>query len=219
MKWTRLLCVAGSMIVLLSETAAVASEGTESPSGQNKESGSVRFNVYSDQDYGFKVQYQGTLVKRDSDEYVINLPSSTEQAYSGSRVHIYVAQQPFVDLPGTYGGRYYFDEGTSRMTASDREQGDSVNVNGLEFARDYWAVYAGMGQWETVINCYALHNGQYYVVSLEHDFFTPKPGEIVNGSPIPEEQIRARLIGALHDTTNSYVRSFNEILRSFSVTK
>ncbi len=202
------LCVVAAMFAVLFGTAAAE---------QNKKTESVRFKTYVDQTYGFKVQYEGTITDRGNGEYVINLPSSAGQA--GSRVHIFVAQRPFVYLPGTYGGKCYFDDGNNRHLSADRTAGDSVNVNGLEFARDYWAVYAGMGQWETVINCYALHNGQYYVVSLEHDFLTPKPGEIVNGSPIPKEQIRARLIGALHDTTNSYVRSFNEILGSFSVTK
>ncbi len=122
-------------------------------------------------------------------------------------------------MPGTYGGRYYFEKGNGGLTPSDRVRGDSVSVNGLKFAKDYWAVYAGEGQWETVINCYALTSGHYCIMSLQHDVATPMPGEILDGSKITNGEIRAKLISALRDTTNSYVASFNEILSSFSITK
>lgn len=210
MKWGESFCTfAGVLFFLFVSTAF----------GQNKESSSKRFNVYSSSTYGFKVQYQGTLVRQGSDEYIIDLPASTGQANPSSKAHIFVAQQPFVYLPGTYGGRYYFNEGNTGLNASDQVQGDSVNVNGLKFARDYWAVYAEEGQWETVINCYALHAGQYYIVSLERDLAAGMPGEKVNGVTIAKQQIRARLISALRDTTDSYVRSFNQILDSFTLTK
>jgi hypothetical protein len=176
-------------------------------------------NVYVDRTYGFRVQYEGTLAQRGSDEYEIDLPASTKEASMGSKVRIFVSQQPFVYLPGTYGGRYHFSGDRSGVTLSGRVAGDPVNVNGLEFARDYWAVYAGMGQWETVVNCYALYDGQYYIISLEHDFLTGMPGEIVNGSRTTKQQIRDNLINILRDTTNSYVKSFNEILGSFSIAK
>lgn len=109
---------------------------------------------------------------------------------------------------------------TSRADwGENRVPGDSVVVNGVGFKRDYWAVYAGQGQWETVINCYAYHDGQYYVVSLGHDSMAGKPGEFVNGSRTTKQQMRTGLINSLQDTTNDYVRSFNQILSSFSLTK
>ncbi len=191
----------------------------ESLVAQTKQVSARETHVYVDSSYGFKVQYAGTLVQKNRDEYVIQLPSTSTRSNSGGEVHIFVSQQPFVYLPGTYGGRYYFpNDGTDR-TSSDRVPGDSVIVNGQSFARDYWAVYAGQGQWETVINCYVFHNGQYYVVSMLHNFLTGMPGEIVNGTRITKKQMRASLIEKLHDPANAYVSSFNQVLESFSFTK
>ncbi len=210
MKKIEMLCVLVSVPIVLLGTTAFAQKNKTAGSG---------LNVYASPTYGFKVQYQGTLAESNKSEFVITLPSSTAQSGNAGKVRIFVAQRPFVYLPGTYGGKYYFSGNNTGITASDRVRGDSVDVNGLVFARDYWAIYAGMGQWETVINCYALHDGQYYVVSLSHDFVTPKPGEVINGSRVTKHQISASLIGALQDSTNGYVKSFNHILESFSLTK
>ena len=210
MNYIRSYLIPGGMIVLLLQTGVLA---------KNSETKSPRLKVYSNNTYGFRVDYHGTLVRRDSTDFVIDIPAAAGTEGSGSRAHIFVAQQPFVYLPGTYGGPYYFEQNPGRKSASDRVKGDSVNTNGLYFARDYWVVYAGEGQWETVINCYALTGGHYYVVSLEHDFSTPMPGEIINGSRINKNELRGELIDSLRTPTKSYVASFNEILDSFSVTR
>lgn len=210
MKKKELLSVLVLVPVVLLGTTAFAQKNEAAGSG---------LNVYASPTYGFRVQYQGTLAESNKSEFVITLPSSNAQSGTVGKVRIFVAQKPFVYLPGTYGGKYYFSGDSTGITATDRVRGDSVDVNGLQFARDYWTVYAGMGQWETVINCYAFHDGQYYVVSLNHDFATPKPGEVINGSRVTKQQISGRLVSSLQDSTNSYVRSFNHILESFSLTK
>jgi len=207
------------LFLLLFEPIIVASEGSRLSSGHDKQMSSKRFDVYVSQSHGFRVQYEGTLVQRSKDEYVIKLPVLSDGENAQSYIHIFVSRQPFVYLPGTYGGRYYFNDDRTGKTLSDRVSGDSVSVNGIEFARDYWAVYAGQGQWETVINCYALHDGQYYVISLGRNVRTGMPGAVANGSRITKPQMRARLIDAMRDTSNAYVKSFNQILGSFSISK
>ncbi len=185
---------------------------------QTKKASGRQFNVYTSNTHGFTVSYDGTLVQRGNDEYVIK-PAASNGTNDRNEVHIFVTQRPFVYLPGTYGGRYYFDAGKNPNTNSDYVSGDSVTVNGLRFAQDYWAVYAGMGQWETVDNCYALHNGHYYTISLTRDFKTAMPGEKVNGVAASKTQMRAGLIEKMRDSTDVYVKSFNQILKSFSITK
>lgn len=209
MKKVAKLSLIGSMMFLLMGTAIFA---------QNKQASVKQVKVYVDSSYGFKVQYEGTLSERSKDEYVIKLPPPADAKEVGSYARIFVSQRPFVYLPGTYGGRYYFNDDKTSRILSDYVHADSVSVNGLRFARDYWAVYVGQGQWETVINCYAFHSGRYYTVSLGHNFLTGMPGEIVNGSRITKQQMWTRLIDTMRDTTNGYVKSFNQILGSFSIT-
>lgn len=135
------------------------------------------------------------------------------------RVHVFVTPQPFVYLPGTYGGKYYFETGKDAKSVSDYVIGDSVIVNGLRFARDYWAVYAGQGQWEAVDNCFTFHNGTYYILSLTRNFITGMPGKKVNGVTVTRSQMRADLIAKMRNSTDPDVKSFNQILASFSLTK
>ncbi len=185
---------------------------------QTKEASSRQLSVYTSGAHKFTISYNGTLVRESNDEYVIKQVAS-DGMINRNEVHVFVTQRPFVYLPGTYGGRYYYDPSKRPSTSSDFVRADSVTVNGLRFARDYWAVYAGMGQWETVDNCYALENGQYYTISLTQDFKTAMPGEKVNGVATSKSQIRASLIDEMRDSTSANVKSFNQILRSFSITK
>ncbi|MCL4540012.1 MAG: hypothetical protein M1378_10545 [Bacteroidetes bacterium] len=185
---------------------------------QTKEAGGKQLSVYTSNTHRFTISYHGTLIKKSSDEYVVK-PAALNGMNDRNEVHIFVTRRPFVYLPGTYGGRYYFDASPNSNGSSDFARGDSVTVNGLRFARDYWAVYAGMGQWETVDNCYALQDGQYYTISLTRDFNTAMPGAKVNGVATSKAQMRAGLIERMRDSTNVYVRSFNQVLRSFSITK
>ncbi len=206
-----------SLIIALAGFALFIVGGKEGIA-QNKRPISDQTAVYESSYYGFRFTYRGTLTEQSKDNYLIDLPTGADENF-GSQVHIFVDQRPFVLLPGTYGGKFYFGDNRTSKILEDRVSGDSVNVNGLRFARDYWAVYAGHGQWETVINCYAFHGGQFYVVSLGHNVSTVMPGEIINGSRMTKQGIQNELIDALRDTTNDSVKSFEKILQSFSITK
>ncbi len=186
---------------------------------QTGKTGEGKLQTLSDRPAGFTVHYQGTLIKKNQGEYLIDLSGPANAEHSGGRVHIFLSRQPFVYLPGTYGGRFYFETDKTPNTAADYVRGDSVTVNGIRFARDYWAVYAGMGQWETVDNCYTIHGGRCYTISLTRNFKTVMPGQTVNGTRTTKEQLRSSLIGKMRDTSDVNVKSFNEILKSFSITK
>ncbi len=186
---------------------------------QTGKTGEGKLQTLSDRPAGFTVHYQGTLIKKNQGEYLIDLSGPANAEHSGGLVHIFLSRQPFVYLPGTYGGRFYFETDKTPNTAADYVRGDSVTVNGIRFARDYWAVYAGMGQWETVDNCYTIHGGRCYTISLTRNFKTVMPGQTVNGTRTTKEQLRSSLIGKMRDTSDVNVKSFNEILKSFSITK
>ncbi|HEY9166540.1 MAG TPA: hypothetical protein VIS48_10305 [Candidatus Kryptonia bacterium] len=186
---------------------------------QNNQLDNRQHNKYVSPAGHFSLQYEGTLDEHNGNECAIRLPSSSKGDIDRAYVRVFVGQRPFVYLPGTYGGSYYFDNKSGDRMMSNRVAGDSLIVNGLKFARDYWAVYAGHGEWETVINCYAYDDGQCYVVSLEHDSRIGMPGEIVNGIKITRDQLRNKLVNEMRDTTSMYVKSFSGILGSFSVSK
>lgn len=209
MRRIAILGLLSGMLILLSGKTATS---------QTKEASARQLSVYTSSAHKFTVSYHGTLIKKGNDEYVIK-PAASNAMTGRNEVRIFVTQRPFVYLPGTYGGRYYFEAGKGPGMTSDYVTGDSVTVNGIRFARDYWAVYAGMGQWETVDNCYAFYDSQYYTISLTRDFNTPMPGEKVNGVAASKSQIRDGLIDKMRDSTNVYVKDFNQILRSFSITK
>ncbi len=204
--------------VIVITTVLIGLLGTVS-FAQSKDTASKANIVNATDSLGFTVHGGWPVVREGAGEYLIKLLRAERDTGPVNEVRIFVAEQPFVYLPGTYGGRYYFNHDVHSRLGESRVPGDSVIVNGVGFKRDYWAVYAGQGEWETVINCYAYHDGQYYVISLGHDSMAGKPGEFVNGSRITKQQMRTRLFNSLRDTTNDYVRSFNQILGSFSLTK
>ena len=210
MKHIRTFCLIGAFLFLLSSGRAYP---------QGSQSNKRQFRTLVNRAAGFTVQYQGTLIERGQNEFLIKLQQPGSAGNGEGRVHIFVSQQPFVYLPGTYGGRFYFETDKTPNTAADHVRGDSVTVNGIRFARDYWAVYAGMGQWETVDNCYTIHGGRCYTISLTRNFKTVMPGQTVNGTRTTKEQLRSSLIGKMRDTSNVNVKSFNELLKSFSITK
>ncbi len=186
---------------------------------QSGKSGATKFKVYTNPSAAFTFKYQGTVARKDSNECSIELPLAENSGTGRAVVRVFTSQRPFVYLPGTYGGKYYFSSNENNLMAADRVTGDSVSVNGLRFAQDYWAVYAGMGQWETVDNCYSYHDGRYYVISLSRNLRTGMPGEIVNGIRTSKSLMRTTFIDRMRDTTNTYVQSFSQILKSFSLTK
>lgn len=70
-----------------------------------------------------------------------------------------------------------------------------------------------------MINCYALHNRQYYVVSLNVDVTLEKPGEVVEGGMLTSELLQTRLVDILNDGQEPAIQKFNDLLSSFQISK
>ncbi|HUI30285.1 MAG TPA: hypothetical protein VLX91_08705 [Candidatus Acidoferrales bacterium] len=162
----------------------------------------------------FKIQYYGTLIRRSKDEYVIKLQGPSNER---NEVHVSVSQRPFVELEGTYGGRLYLDIPESERLMKNRVYVDTTMSDSLKFVREYWVVYAGMGAWECMINCYTQNAGEYYTFSLASDVSSRKPGEEVDGRKLTTEEISEELLGTMRDTSNVTVEQFNRIVGSFEI--
>ncbi len=154
----------------------------------------------------------GAVEKTDSSTYGMKLKS-----LHPARVEISVADRLSVDLPGTYGGRLYLDTPSASGTLQDRVLVDTLDVGGRNFSREYWIVYAGMGMWEGVINCYTEEGGRYYIVSLIQDKPIGKPGEEVGGRPLDGEALKVGFLRSLRDTTSENVRQFDALLGSLQI--
>jgi hypothetical protein len=130
-----------------------------------------------------------------------------------------VSRRRFVDLSGSYGGRLFLDELKAEAFLKNRVKVDTIIIDGFRFRREFWAVYAGMGAWEGVINCYAFHNRRYYSLSLNADLTLGKPGEVVEGGRMSAELLRSRLVDILNDSREPVIQQFNNFLSSFQVSK
>ena len=187
---------------------------------QNKGAEGTKCSSYINNSLGFKVGYEGTLIQRSKNEYVIKLPASVNSlAISRNEVHIFVDQRPFVDLPGTYGGKLYLDGPESSRLMKNRIYVDTTGSDSVKFIREYWVVYAGMGAWECVTNCCTQNADRYYLLSLVNDIIAGKPGEIIDGKKLTSEELKAKLLGEMQDTLNVMVQEFNRIVRSFEIDK
>jgi hypothetical protein len=159
----------------------------------------------------------GEVTQLDSSSYNINLLSSGTYSAGSAFAQVSAASRLFVDLPGSYGGRLYLDSPNAERLLQNRIMKDSFISNQLSFHRDYWAVYAGMGMWDCVINCYMQKSGQYYIISLIQEKQIGKPGEIVNGKPLKAEDLKLKVVFSLQDSTDTAVQKFNKLLSSFQI--
>ena len=176
-------------------------------------------NTYLNSFYAFKIQYFGELKERSFNDVMVKLPQLEENQPSPSYVSISIDQQLFVDLPGTYGGRFYLNNNPNAALLSNRYAVEHETVNGLVFTKEYWLVYGGMGSWETIINCYTKHQDRYYIISLDHSFLSEIPGEIVNGKEISKQELITKTLNVMHDNSNKFVNTFNAMFSSFSISK
>ena len=174
-------------------------------------------NHVTDDVLGISFVKVGTVVQLDSSTYSINLLSSDGSPVQSAIAQVSVSSRLFIDLPGSYGGRVYLNSPSAAKLLSNRVMVDSVNTGNQSFCREYWEVYAGMGMWDCVINCYEKEKGKYYVVSLIQDKPIGKPGEIVNGKKLTAEDLKLKAVSTLQDTTNTIVKKFNQLLFSFQV--
>lgn len=160
----------------------------------------------------------GKIMKVDSTTYNIELSSPDIPSTQSATAQISAESRLFVDLPGSYGGRLYLDSTSANKIMKDRVFVDSVNNGQLNFNRSYWAVYAGMGMWDCVINCSTQKNGKYYIVSLIQELPVGKPGLIVNGKQLNSNELKMKIVSSMKDTTHTTVKKFYNLLSSFQVT-
>lgn len=153
----------------------------------------------------------GETARIDTSTYNIKLPSSAAAQVS-------VSNKLFVDLPGSYGGRLYFDS-PNAWIEQNKVKTDNVNSGGQNYQREYWAVYAGMGMWECVINCYTRINGKYYIVSYIQDRQLGKPGEINEGKQLKAEDLKLQALSYLQNQSNNSISEFYTLLASFQIQK
>ena len=159
----------------------------------------------------------GTVSHVDSSTYKITLSSSNTPSGQSAIAEVTSSDRLSIYLPGSYGGRMYLDSQTASSFFLNRVLVDSVNSGQQKLRREYWAVYAGMGMWDCVINCYTEENGKYYTVSLVQEKPMGKPGEIINGRPLTADELQLKIVSSLQDTTNITAKEFNKLLSSFQI--
>lgn len=159
----------------------------------------------------------GTVVQLDSSTYTLALSLSGTTTAKSAIAQVSVSNRLFVELPGSYGGRFYLDTSSATQILKNRVIVDSVNTGRQNFCREYWVVYAGMGMWDCVINCYVQGKGRYYIVSLVQDKQIGKPGEIVDGKPLKAEDLKLKIVSSLQDTNDRVVNDFNKLVSSFQI--
>ena len=175
-------------------------------------------SMVTDRTLGISFLKIGSAPRRIEKEYRMSLQNPGAKIRLAT-AGVSVSRRPYVDLSGSYGGKLYLDTPKTRSLLRNRISIDTVDVGGLRFRRELWAVYAGMGMWEGVINCYAFSNRQYYVLSLNVDIPMGKPGETVAGERMNTELLRSRLAKMLGDKQVPAIKTFNELLQSFEVSK
>ncbi len=174
-------------------------------------------NLIQDKTLGISFAKVGDVVKQDSSTYRITLTSSSSYSPQTATALVTISNRLFVDLPGSYGGRLYLDSPAGTRFFRNRILTDSVNNGRQIFHRGYWAVYAGMGMWDCVINNYFLNNGKYYIVSLVQEKQLGKPGEVLSGKTVTNEELKLKALSSLQDTTNNIVNEYNKLISSFQI--
>jgi hypothetical protein len=175
--------------------------------------------VVHDDTLGVGFAKVGAVAKVDSSTYRVTLPGSDNTTAQPPVAQLTATDRLFVDLPGSYGGRLYFDDPAASRMIQNRMVVDTVQTGEQVFKREYWVVYAGMGMWEGVINCYTQEAGRYYVVSLVQEVPAGKPGEGADDKPLTSEELKAKVLTGLRDTTNVAVAEFTTMLHSVQINK
>ncbi len=198
-----------AIMIIMSSCVAVSQETVPKAASEVK--------LFKDNALGISFPEIGKVEKIVGAGYRMVLGSSDKISGNSPVARIFVSNEPFVDLPGSYGGRLYINSPAAGRLLKERVFVDTVRIDSIGFTREYWTVYAGMGAWETVINCYSLQSGKYYIVSFSHDVSGVKPGEFVDGKQITAQEVKARLLKSLRDSTNTAVQQFNQLVTSFRI--
>jgi hypothetical protein len=208
----RLLLFAMTVLVGLSSTTSGLAQVDKSRSSASSD------KVMTDKTLGITFLTIGEATRQVENGYSMSLQSTGGRIRSAT-AGVSVSRRRFVDLSGSYGGKLYLDDPKARRLLKNRVKVDTVNIGGLRFRREFWGVYAGMGAWEGVINCYAFHKRQYYSVTLNADMTLGKPGEVVEGGKMSAELLRSRLVDVLNDSREPVIQQYNNLLSSFQVSK
>lgn len=173
-------------------------------------------STITDTTLGISFRTMGLAVERKTGGYRIPLARVAGTLMSPA-AQMMMSSRRGVDLPGSFGGTLYPDDPKVSSFLKNRMKIDSVTIGGLVFRREYWGVYAGMGAWESVINCSAFMNGRWYTVSLNADVMLGRPGEIINGKAVDAGDLRNHLLNVLIDPGEPAVRDFNVILSTIQM--
>ncbi len=170
--------------------------------------------VVTDRILGISFLQIGRANGRSRDSYTALIESARGKLRQAA-ASVSVTVRPRVDLSGSFGGVVYLDDPRTWSVRDNIVTLDTISVGGVRFRREYWAVYAGMGAWEGVINCTALRNGLFYTLSMNAGMHVGKPGEVSNGRALRPEDLREQVVNVLCDSTEPVVQSFHELLASF----
>ncbi|HEY6951357.1 MAG TPA: hypothetical protein VI758_03050 [Bacteroidota bacterium] len=198
--------------------AAWSLAATASAQGNESRISAARDSIITDRTLGISFVRIGSLTSHQVNNYEMLLQSA-EGTIKRASVKVSVSGKRLVDLSGSFGGMLDLDDPAAKSLLKDRVRVDSVAVGDLCFRREYWAVYAGMGAWEGVINCLALVGSQYYALSMSADLPAGKPGEIANGIKSNAEFLQLRVVDALSDSREPVVQQFNALLSSVRLSR
>ncbi len=198
-----LMTVSGLLFAVNGQTVSASSQSNK--------------NIVQDNALGISFEKVGDVNRIDSSTFSIKLPSSEINSGYNATAMVSVSNKLYVDLPGSYGGRLYLDSPNSTRIIQNRVKVDSIASGDQNYRREYWTVYAGMGMWDCVINCYFRSEGQYYIVSYVQDKQLGKPGEIIDGEKLNSDDLKSQALSFLKDKNNSSVNSFYQLLSSFQI--
>ncbi len=172
---------------------------------------------YQDDATGIAFVAPRPVEKTDGATYRITVVTPGSASGQTSFMQVAETDRLFIDLPGSYGGKLYLDRPAATTLKENKILVDSVTTDYMSYRREYWAVYAGMGMWDCVVNCSSQNNGRYYLVSLIQSLPIGKPGEEVGGRQLDGEGLKEKALASLRDSTNDVVQEFNALLGSFRV--
>lgn len=185
--------------------------------GQTVSASAQDNNRVQDNVLGISFAKVGEVTRIDNTTFSIKLPSSDVNQLYNATAMVSVSNKLYVDLPGSYGGRLYLDSPNSTGIIQNIVKVDSIISGQQNYRREYWTVYAGMGMWDCVINCYFQSQGRYYIVSYVQDKQLGKPGEIIDGKEQKSEDLKLQALSFLEDKNNSSINAFYQLLSSFQI--
>ncbi len=187
--------------------------------GQNMAPSAKDLIRIQDKELGISFVKSGAVKQIDNTTYNISLTSSESGTSNNAIAEVSVSNRLYVDLPGSYGGRLYLDSPNAGKLIQNIVEADTVIINQQSYKREYWVVYAGMGMWDCVINCYAKRDGKYYMVSFIQDRQIGKPGEIIESKQLNSGDLKLQALSFLKDDTNNSISEYYKLLSSFQIQK